>query len=136
MHELCSLISILFMLIKCFVISSKTSLMTGSKCQTPIQKCLAPTSLNLTLCQAPLWKLFLGLLFYSEKLFESLMRIKPVTLWSLVRCSNHWATYTQYINVTFTHHPSPCSAMVWASHQRSGYGFDSCQGLTKFFWVE
>ena len=101
-------------------------------------------------------------LFYSEKLSESLTGIEPVTFWSPVRCSNHWATLTQmvsegyiyvlvrndgkhmycqsanqYINVTFAHHLSPCSSMVRASHRRSeGYGFDSRQGLRKFFWVK
>ena len=40
----------------------------------------------------------------------------------------------QYINVTFARHLSPCSSMVRASHRRSEvYGFDSRQGLRKFF---
>ena len=41
----------------------------------------------------------------------------------------------QYTNLTFAHHLSLCSSMVRASHRRSeGYGFDSRQGLRKFFW--
>ena len=37
-------------------------------------------------------------LFYSEKLSEFLTGIKPVTFWSLVRCSNYWATWTQMVS--------------------------------------
>ena len=41
----------------------------------------------------------------------------------------------QYTNLTFAHHLSLCSSMVRTSHRRSeGYGFDSLQGLRKFFW--
>ena len=41
----------------------------------------------------------------------------------------------QYLNVTFGHYLS-CRTMVGESHRRSEIdGFDSCQGLGKFFWV-
>ena len=49
--------------------------------------------------------------------------------------SPHVVYYFSANHVTFTHHLSLCSSMVRASHwQSEGYGFDSCQGLWKFFW--
>ena len=65
-------------------------------------------------------------LFYSEKLSGSLTASLLRTIITIIT--------NQYINVTFAHHLSQCSSMVRASHRRSeGYGFDSRQGLTKFF---
>ena len=54
----------------------------------------------------------------------------------LYEYTRSYTIYTnQYTNLTFAHHLSLCSSMVRASHRRSeGYGFDSRQGLKKFFW--
>ena len=38
------------------------------------------------------------ILFYWEKRSESLRGIEPITFWSPVRCSNHWATWTQMVS--------------------------------------
>ena len=52
------------------------------------------------------------------------------------RLAVHMSTiYTnQYTNLNFTHRLSLCSSMIRASHRRpEDYGFDSRQGLRKFF---